>query len=201
MITIDPPGNLPTTALSISGLTRFLNRARTAVGLPGEVEVLLSTDQTLRRLNRSFRGKNKPTDVLSFPAPPELASQTAGDLAISLETAARQAASFGHTLRDEVRILLLHGLLHLSGEDHETDQGQMAARESALRRQLCLPTTLIARTTDPLKKVRTKALSESKVSGTGSVKSPLPSTRPRKSTKAKPTNSPAQQKKSRRGAA
>lgn len=69
----------------------------------------------------------------------------AGDLAVSLDTAALQAADHGHSLRDEVRILLLHGLLHLAGEDHETDQGQMAERERALRRELKLPAGLIER--------------------------------------------------------
>jgi len=144
MITIEPTAGLEAT-LSRSGLTSFLNRARVAVGLSGEVEVLLSDDPTLRRLNKSFRGKNKSTDVLSFPTPAEIAHAQAGDLAISLETAARQAATYGHSLRDEVRILLLHGLLHLSGLDHETDSGEMAAREATLRRQLRLPNTLIER--------------------------------------------------------
>ena len=62
-------------------------------------------------------------------------SGVAGDLAISLETAARQAAQFGHSLRDEVRVLLLHGVLHLAGFDHEADAGEMAAREAELRRE------------------------------------------------------------------
>jgi probable rRNA maturation factor len=152
MITIEPPSTIPITALSASGLTRFLNRARLAVGLSGEVEVLLSSDAQLKRLNKSFRGKNKPTDVLSFPTPGEIADAHAGDLAISLETAARQAATYGHSLRDEVRILLLHGLLHLAGEDHETDDGQMATREAALRRELRLPVTLIERVEAPANK-------------------------------------------------
>jgi probable rRNA maturation factor len=146
MITIEPPSSFEAT-LSASGLTRFLNRARLAVGLRGAVDVLLADDPTLRHLNKTFRGKNKPTDVLSFPAPSAFASKHAGDLAISLETAVRQASTYGHTLRDEVRILLLHGLLHLSGEDHETDNGEMATREATLRRELRLPTTLIERTT------------------------------------------------------
>jgi probable rRNA maturation factor len=146
MITIEPPPGLNEN-LSRSGLTSFLSRARLAVGLTGEVEVLLADDPTLRHLNKSFRGKNKPTDVLSFPTPAEIAHTHAGDLAISLETAARQAAIYGHSLRDEVRILLLHGLLHLSGLDHETDNGEMATREAALRSQLKLSNTLIERTT------------------------------------------------------
>jgi probable rRNA maturation factor len=160
MITIESPDSpsVPAAAeLSKSGLTRFLNRARAAVGLEGDVEVLLTTDAELKRLNRSFRGKNKATDVLSFPTPPEIAHEHAGDLAISLDTAARQAATYGHTLRDEVRILLLHGLLHLSGEDHETDDGEMAAREAELRRELRLPSSLIARVELPPRRKRTRA--------------------------------------------
>ncbi len=148
MITIDPPSTLPIPIeppLSKSALTRFLNRARKAIGLAGEVEVLLTSDAELKRLNRSFRGKNRPTDVLSFPAPAEIAAQHAGDVAISIETAARQAAEYGHPLRDELRILILHGLLHLSGLDHETDAGEMAARESELRSILRLRSNLIAR--------------------------------------------------------
>jgi probable rRNA maturation factor len=144
MITIEPSFG---TSLSTPTLTRFLNRARVAVGIRGAVDVLLADDPTLRHLNKTFRGKNKPTDVLSFPAPSAFAAKHAGDLAISLETAARQAATHGHPLSDEIKILLLHGLLHLSGEDHETDNGEMAAREATLRRELRLPTTLIERAT------------------------------------------------------
>ena len=148
MITIDLPSTSKAT-LSTPALSRFLNRARAAIPLHGDVEVLLAGDATLRRFNKDFRGKNQPTDVLSFPAPPEISARHAGDLAISLETAARQAAAYGHTLRDETKILLLHGLLHLSGYDHETDNGEMAAREASLRLQLRLPATLIERTQSP----------------------------------------------------
>ncbi len=148
MINIDPPSSslalsaLPT--ISKSGLARFLNRACAAVGLEGEVSVLLTSDAEIKRLNKAFRGKNQATDVLSFPAPEEFAG-VAGDLAVSLDTAARQAAEQGHALRDEVRVLLLHGVLHLAGEDHETDAGEMAAREVALRKTLRLPVGLIER--------------------------------------------------------
>ena len=155
MITIEPPSKKAASAdssLSKAGLARFLNRARAAVGLDGEVHVLLADDVALKRLNRTFRGKNKPTDVLSFPAGPTAVffgdpdgPELAGDLAISLETAARQAKQFGHSLRDEVRVLLLHGTLHLAGFDHETDAGEMASREAELRRSLGLPSGLIAR--------------------------------------------------------
>src|ERR1700754_2038794 len=143
MIMLEPPRGWahdadPWRALELSrnGLSRFLRSARMAVGLAGTVEVLLADDRTLRRLNREFRGKDKATDVLSFPAAEEFAAEHAGDLAISLDTAAKQAREHGHGLRDEVRVLLLHGLLHLSGMDHETDRGEMAAREAELREKL-----------------------------------------------------------------
>src|SRR4051794_31109383 len=152
MITIEPPSSFETT-LSTPALTRFLNRARTAIGLPGHVNTPLADAPPLRHLNKTFRGKNKPTDVLSFPAPTAFAAKHAGDLAISLETAARQAATHGHPLPDEIKILILHGLLHLSGEDHETDNGEMADREATLRHELRLPITLIERATaSPSKK-------------------------------------------------
>ena len=83
--------------------------------------------------------------MLSFPAPAEIAKEHAGDLAISLETARRQAEDHGHSLREELRILMLHGVLHLRGMDHETDAGEMAAREAELRKRLRLPDGLIAR--------------------------------------------------------
>lgn len=152
MITLEPPRSLsedgdPWRAVGLSrgGLTRFLRAAQGLVGLRGEVDVLLADDRVLRRLNREFRDKDKATDVLSFPAADEFAGQHVGDLAISLETAGRQAAQHGHSLRDEVRVLLLHGLLHLYGMDHETDKGEMAKREAELRVRLRLPDGLIAR--------------------------------------------------------
>jgi probable rRNA maturation factor len=162
MITIEPPSTIaasPVFALSKAGLARFLNRARAAVGIEGEVHVLLADDATLRRLNRTFRGKNTATDVLSFPAGDAgdgNGSGVAGDLAISLETAARQAVRFGHSLRDEVRVLLLHGTLHLAGFDHEADSGEMTAREAELRRELGLATSLIARVAGPVAKDKNK---------------------------------------------
>jgi probable rRNA maturation factor len=157
MITIDPPSTPSIPALSKPSLTRFLNRARTAVGLEGEVDVLLTSDAELKSLNRAYRGKNKPTDVLSFPTPPEIAQQHAGDLAISIDTAARQAATYNHPVDTEIKILILHGLLHLSGEDHETDKGQMAAREAELRREFKLPNGLIERAEHPTRIKRARA--------------------------------------------
>lgn len=137
---------LPTTVT----LARFLKLAHAAVRLKGQVSVLLTTDPAIRELNRQFRGKNKATDVLSFPSEglmPGLPAslQTAGDLAISVPTALKQAVEQGHPLATEVKVLMLHGLLHLSGMDHETDSGQMARRERLLRAKLKLPQGLIER--------------------------------------------------------
>lgn len=130
-------------------LARFLAEAQTAVRLRGQVTVLFTTDPAIRRLNRQFRGKNKATDVLSFPADPipglKPDQQIAGDLAISVPTARRQAAAQGHALAVELKVLMLHGLLHLAGYDHEADTGQMARREQALRAKLRLPQGLIER--------------------------------------------------------
>ena len=132
---------IPTT----STLRRFLAEAQTAVRLKGEVSVLLTTDAAVRKLNRQFRGKNKPTDVLSFPAEGIGAEALAGDLAISIDTARRQAAEQDHALACELKILILHGLLHLAGYDHESDDGKMARRERRLRAALGLPAGLIER--------------------------------------------------------
>jgi probable rRNA maturation factor len=134
-------------ALGKRDLNQFLVKATEALGLAGDFSVLLTGDEQLRAMNLQFRGLDKPTDVLSFPALPEAANcGQGGDLAISLETAAIQAADHGHTLQMEVKILILHGLLHLAGYDHERDQGQMRRRESLLRKQFALPAGLVERT-------------------------------------------------------
>jgi probable rRNA maturation factor len=129
-------------------LTRFLHQAISAVGLKGEVSVLLTGDTQIRELNRQYRRKDRATDVLSFPAQADSAAAVgmAGDLAISLETAYQAALEHGHSLEAEVRILLLHGLLHLAGYDHETDDGAMQRTEQRLRRKLGLSAGLIERT-------------------------------------------------------
>lgn len=106
--------------------------------LPGrEVTCLIASDAELRKLNQQFRGKDYAPDVLSFP--PE-------DIAISFDRAAGQAAELGHAVEDELRILILHGLLHLAGMDHDTDKGAMARAEIRWRKRLGLPSGLIERT-------------------------------------------------------
>ncbi len=106
--------------------------------------VLLTDDAELRRLNRKFRGQDKATDVLSFPAVPTPGGPL-GDIAISVDRAREQARGFGHTVANEVAILLLHGVLHLIGMDHEADDGEMRAAESRWRKKFGLPNGLIER--------------------------------------------------------
>ena len=104
---------------------------------------LITNDRELQQLNKQFLGHDYPTDVLSFPSamPGHL-----GELAISVERADAQAKSFGHSRLDELRVLMLHGLLHLAGMDHETDRGAMSRAEKKWRSYFDLPPTLIART-------------------------------------------------------
>jgi probable rRNA maturation factor len=131
--------------LSEAALAKFLTRARGLTGLRGAVTVLVTSSRELQGLNRRFRGKNKPTDVLSFPAVPGLMPGFAGDVAICAEIAASNAGRFGHTVAEEIRILTLHGLLHLAGYNHEIDDGEMERKEARLRRSLGLPVGLIER--------------------------------------------------------
>jgi len=150
-----------TTALARNlarALAQFLTRAQAAVRLRGQVTVMLTSDAAMRDLNRRFRGKNKPTDVLSFPASSPTQNQKngrdriAGDVAISVETAIRQSVEQGHSLAIEIKVLMLHGLLHLAGHDHETDGGEMLRRERSLRARLGLPLGLIERSASSKRK-------------------------------------------------
>jgi len=104
---------------------------------------LITGDEELRRLNREFRKRDRATDVLSFPSGKTLGF--IGDVAISFEHARRQAAEYGHTVGTEIEILMLHGVLHLVGMDHERDHGQMARAENKWRKALGLPRGLIGR--------------------------------------------------------
>jgi probable rRNA maturation factor len=130
---------VPLEGVNKPALSRFANQAQKLAGVRGEVAVLVAGNQHLRKLNRQFRKKDQPTDVLSFPRP------DGGDIAVSHQIAAGNARLFGHTLATELKVLILHGMLHLAGYDHETDHGEMAVREAALRRKMKLPASLIAR--------------------------------------------------------
>ena len=131
--------------LSDAALAKFVRRAGHIVRLRGAVNVLVTSNRELRGLNHRFRGKDKPTDVLSFPPVLGLRDGFAGDVAISAEMAAQNARQLGHSAAEEIKILALHGLLHLAGYDHERDHGEMARKEQRLRRLLGLPVGLIER--------------------------------------------------------
>jgi probable rRNA maturation factor len=128
---------------SAAALERFARRARNLARVKGEVAVLVTSRRRIQALNRRFRRKDKPTDVLSFPGP------NGGDIAICADIARANAQRLGHSVNDELKILLLHGMLHLAGYDHESDQGQMEAAEARLRARLKLPLSLIQRASRP----------------------------------------------------
>ena len=124
---------------SAGEIQRFARQAQKLAKVPGEVDILISGNKRLQELNRRFRRKNKPTDVLSFPRP------AGGDIAISADIARQNATLYGHSLAEELKVLILHGMLHLAGHDHESDNGRMARVEARLRTQLKLPASLIDR--------------------------------------------------------
>ncbi len=162
-------------------LSRHLRSAKEAVRLKGDVSLLLTTDRGIRRLNRRYRQKDRATDVLSFPAGRDSffgANEHAGDLAISVETAARQAQDRGHSLSTELRVLMLHGVLHLAGYDHETDQGEMAHKESRLRAKLGLQQGLIERTGHDTAKPQKAAVTSRAAASPRAARHPARSARP-----------------------
>jgi probable rRNA maturation factor len=113
--------------LSRASIASFVAQVlRTARGRFAEVSIAFVSDSAMKRLNRQYRGKNKTTDVLTFPG-------DRPDIVISLEQAKRQAADEGHSLATEVRYLICHGLLHALGYDHEMDDGEMNALELRVR--------------------------------------------------------------------
>jgi probable rRNA maturation factor len=136
--------------LTAFALGRFVARACRAARLKGAVHVLLTSSAEMKSLNHRFRAKNTPTDVLSFPAASDAPQTLAGEIAISVEMAAKNARLLGHSTAEEVKILVLHGILHLRGYDHECDNGKMARREKQLRRKLRLPEGLIERASPPV---------------------------------------------------
>jgi probable rRNA maturation factor len=124
-------------------LEEFARTLRGRVAKGRAFYCLITGDAELRRLNRDFLQKDYATDVLSFPS--GAGQESLGDLAISLGRARAQAAEWRHGVETEVQILMLHGVLHLSGMDHESDSGDMARAEAKWRKALGLPTGLIER--------------------------------------------------------
>lgn len=116
----------------------FAAKALAAIGNEGSsATIAFVSDSNIRKLNQQFRNIDKPTDVLSFPADePVQEKANLGDIAISVQTAAAQARENGLTFENEIAQLILHGLLHLSGYDHETDNGEMNRLELRLRKKL-----------------------------------------------------------------
>lgn len=142
----EPPSLIVRSGLRITGRARLNDFAgtlqrRVTGGRP--FTCLLTGDEELRRLNRRFRRMNKATDVLSFPS--AAPAGDLGDIAVSLDQARAQARQFGHRVGDELCILMLHGVIHLLGMDHETDGGEMARTELVWRKKLRLPSGLIER--------------------------------------------------------
>ena len=141
--------NRSSARLARGPLVAFAGKVRTALRLRGDIAILITSNDELQRLNREFRGKDKPTDVLSFPS--EVRGH-AGDIAISAQIAAENARLRKLTVTEETKVLILHGLLHLAGYDHETDRGEMARKEQLLRRRFGLTESLIARTNGHVKR-------------------------------------------------
>ncbi|HYI96654.1 MAG TPA: rRNA maturation RNase YbeY [Bryobacteraceae bacterium] len=145
---MSPDGHIVSFRRAGNGLPRSELRAF-ATALVEEVsagkffECLITDDRELRRLNRQFLGHDYPTDVLSFPS--GLGGPFLGEIAISRNRAAEQAGEFGHGLIQELKILMLHGVLHLLGLDHERDRGAMAREEKRWRKRFGLPLGLIER--------------------------------------------------------
>ncbi len=129
-------------SLDVSGLEAFAGVLRVRVARGREFHCRVTNDVEMALLNSRFRGKKETTDVLSFPSGER---DPLGDIAVSLGRARSQAREWGHSTEDEIRILLLHGLLHLMGHDHETDTGQMRRTEQRWRKKLGLPAGLITR--------------------------------------------------------
>jgi probable rRNA maturation factor len=127
--------------VSVSGLLKFINLLSHRLRVDGQpFTIVLVSDRAIRSLNRDFRKQDKPTDVLSFPSGPigsaHLDKPGLGDMIISVETARRQAFARHHSLERELRVLVIHGLLHLLGYDHEVDRGEMRRKELRLQREL-----------------------------------------------------------------
>ncbi len=132
--------------LETSSLQSFAELLRDRVARGRDFHCRITGDAELRSLNARFRGRDYATDVLSFPCDSADPGEPGlGDIAISLQRARAQAREWGHTTEDEIRILMLHGVLHLLGMDHETDSGQMRRAEMRWRRKLALPDGLIER--------------------------------------------------------
>jgi probable rRNA maturation factor len=136
-------------ALAVRGLGPWLVKHAPAKAR-GDLSIAIVSDRRMRALNRQFRGKDAVTDVLSFASDPSTSRRAGeprflGDIVIASGVAIKQASAAGHTVQTEVRVLALHGVLHLIGYDHESDDGKMARAEMRLRKKAGLKEGLIER--------------------------------------------------------
>jgi probable rRNA maturation factor len=109
-----------------------------------DIELILTTDEEIQELNKTYRKLDKPTDVLSFPLE-DMPGMPLGSIVISLDTAKRNANELNHSIEEEIKLLFIHGLLHLLGYDHETDNGEMREKEKEIIEKFNLPKSLIIR--------------------------------------------------------
>ena len=109
-----------------------------------DIELILTNDEEIKELNKIHRNKNKATDVLSFPLE-NIPGMPLGSIVISIDTAKKGAEEFGHSIEDEIKLLFIHGLLHLLGYDHEIDNGEMREKEKEIIEKFNLPKSLIIR--------------------------------------------------------
>ncbi|EJF07700.1 metalloprotein, YbeY/UPF0054 family [Thiovulum sp. ES] len=110
-----------------------------------EVELVVCGNEKIRSINKNFRGKDEPTDVLSFPVLDETGFSPLGSIVISADITKNVSSVLGHSIEKEFQVLFLHGLLHLLGYDHETDNGEMRELEMKYRQKFDLPESLIER--------------------------------------------------------
>lgn len=110
------------------------------------IELIITDNATIQKLNAQYRDKDKPTDVLSFPIDQEIPGMPLGSIIISEAFVHEKADDFGHSYQDELSLLFIHGLLHLLGYDHEIDNGEMRQKEESLIKEFDLPESLIVRT-------------------------------------------------------
>ncbi|WP_309498497.1 rRNA maturation RNase YbeY [Sulfurovum sp.] len=145
MIDLDNQGTLKVNLEALEKIAQTLSDK--------EVELIITNDKTIQKLNKEYRGKDNATDVLSFPLEELFTDESIfrmplGSIVIAESFVKKKAEIFGHSLQDELSLLFIHGMLHLLGFDHEGDDGEMRAREKELIIQFNLPESLIVRTED-----------------------------------------------------
>jgi probable rRNA maturation factor len=139
MIDLDNQSNLSIDIIAIEKIASFLSSK--------EIELIITDDNTMQSINHEHRGKDYSTDVLSFPLDsPFIGQNLLGSIVISESFVTKKATLLGHSLQDEFSLLFIHGMLHLLGFDHETDDGEMRQKEKKLIEAFDLPKSLIVRT-------------------------------------------------------